>query len=109
MISTHILDTSMGQPAANVVVKLEKQDGVSKSWKVLSQDKTNLDGRVVFAIPSEAGKYKLTFGINEYFQKNQMPTFFEDAEVCVNISDTKRKYHIPLLLNPFGYSTYRGS
>lgn len=107
MISTHILDTSLGNPAAGVPVRLEKYDG--KDWDVISEEKTNQDGRIVFNCPSEAGTYKLVFLTEAYFKKNKIKPFFLRAPVVFEISDTKRKYHIPLLLNPYGYSTYRGS
>lgn len=107
MISTHILDTSLGNPAAQVPVVLEKKSGTS--WSVLANEKTNNDGRIVFATAAEAGIYRLTFQVEDYFKKNNLQPFFLDAPVTFHITDTHRKYHIPLLLNPFGYSTYRGS
>ena len=107
MISTHILDTSVGNPAANVKVALEVlTDDV---WKEISVGETNSDGRFVFDISAEAGKYRIHFFTENYFQKNHIPSFFLDTPVAFNITDTTRKYHVPLLLNPFGYSTYRGS
>lgn len=108
MISTHILDTSVGNPAPDVKVSLEKlsEDG---SWKELAEGRTNSDGREVFDIAYEPGKYRIHFCIEEYFQKNNSSCFFLDAPVAFNITDTSRKYHVPLLLNPYGYSTYRGS
>lgn len=107
MISTHILDTSVGTPASNVKITLEKFiDGV---WKELAQGTTNTDGRHAFDIPNVAGKYRLNFYTEEYFKKNNTPSFFLDTPVAFNITDTARKYHVPLLLNPYGYSTYRGS
>ena len=107
MISTHILDTSLGNPAANVKVTLEKF--VEGSWKVLAEGATNDDGREVFDIPYEAGKYQIHFFTVDYFEQNNVSCFFLDTPVAFNITDTNRKYHVPLLLNPFGYSTYRGS
>lgn len=107
MISTHILDTSLGNPAANVPVILEKKSG--GAWQTLATEKTNNDGRIVFSTSAEAGVYRLTFQVEEYFQKNNLKPFFLDAPVTFQITDTNRKYHVPLLLNPFGYSTYRGS
>lgn len=107
MISTHILDTSLGMPAKDVRVVLEKYDG--SSWKVLFEDKTNADGRIAFATASVAGDYRLTFDTVDYFKKNKQESFFLDTPVAFKITDTNRKYHVPLLLNPYGYSTYRGS
>jgi 5-hydroxyisourate hydrolase len=107
MISTHILDTSQGRPAASVRVTLEKQN--KNAWEVLATELTNADGRIQFQIPASAGIYRLVFATEAYFQAQKLPSFFSDIPVHFNISDTQRKYHVPLLLNPFGYSTYRGS
>jgi 5-hydroxyisourate hydrolase len=107
MISTHILDTSLGNPASDVEVKLEKQNG--SQWITLTSEKTNKDGRIVFSTPAEAGTYRLEFQIEPYFKRNKLSSFFPEATVVFSISDVNRKYHVPLLLNPYGYSTYRGS
>jgi 5-hydroxyisourate hydrolase len=107
MISTHILDTSVGDPAANVKVTLEKFS--NDSWKEIAKGETNSDGRHAFDIVSEPGKYRLNFFTEDYFNRSNTPSFFLDTPVAFNITDTSRKYHVPLLLNPFGYSTYRGS
>jgi 5-hydroxyisourate hydrolase len=107
MISTHVLDTSAGKPAAGVNVRLEMIDG--NMVKELATAKTNEDGRIVFDVEKTAGVYQLTFEIEDYLKKNAKDFFFLAAPVKFRISDTKRKYHVPLLLNPFGYSTYRGS
>ncbi len=110
MISTHILDTSKGQPASGVEVSLEKKQGAQ--WELVDQQRTNIDGRVVFNCGFHPGFYRLNFQTEAYFKKTlgtSFASFFADAIVQFNIEDTKRKYHIPLLLNPFGYSTYRGS
>jgi 5-hydroxyisourate hydrolase len=107
MISTHILDTSRGNPAKAVSVTLETEWG--GGWKELASGETNSDGRFVFDIPYTAGKYRIRFGIESYFAQFGESSFFLDVPVAFEIKDTGRKYHIPLLLNPFGYSTYRGS
>jgi 5-hydroxyisourate hydrolase len=113
VISTHILDTSVGFPAVGVRVDLERQplrdDGSSSEWTRIGSEATNSDGRIAFPIPFEAGSYRLTFHVGDYFRAKGQTPFFPGVTVHVNISDTSRKYHIPLLLNPFGYSTYRGS
>src|SRR5262245_37718216 len=106
MISTHILDTSKGHPAAGVSVKLQKQDG--GAWKEIGAGVTNSDGRFVFDCEKAAGIYQLTFAIDDYLKKDTKDFFFLTAPVIFKITDTQRKYHVPLLLNPFGYSTYRG-
>ena len=107
MISTHILDTSLGKTAQDVLVELCKHDG--QSWINIDSAKTNADGRIAFNCPSNAGVYRLKFKIEDYFKKNNLTPFFLVAPVVFEITDITRKYHIPLLLNPFGYSTYRGS
>lgn len=107
MISTHILDTSLGHPAAQVTVQLEKKG--DNSWHTIGTEKTNADGRISFQCAPEAGQYRLQFFVDDYFRKQKQTPFFTIVPVHFEISDTGRKYHVPLLLNPFGYSTYRGS
>ncbi len=107
MISTHILDTSLGLPAKDVRVVLEIFE--SNKWTLVSADKTNTDGRIVFNDKALAGDYRLTFETMEYFKRNNQEYFFLDTPVAFRVTDTSRKYHVPLLLNPYGYSTYRGS
>jgi len=107
MISTHILDTSIGSPAEGVSVRLQKKDG--NAWKDLAHGTTNTDGRVVFDCDRVAGTYQIVFDIEDYFKKTNRESFFMNTPVIFKISDINRKYHVPLLLNPFGYSTYRGS
>ena len=105
MISTHILDTTKGVPAANVEVVLEQKHG--ESWILIGKDKTNTDGRIVYDCPKEKGIYRLTFHIQDYFKGEEH--FFLDTPIIFEVKSTERKYHVPLLLNPYGYSTYRGS
>jgi 5-hydroxyisourate hydrolase len=107
MISTHILDTSRGCPAQEVEVELAIYS--DNQWKILFTEKTNLDGRISFSSNAEKGLYRLRFKIEDYFLKQKIEPFFIVAPVVFNITDVNRKYHIPLLLNPYGYSTYRGS
>lgn len=106
MISTHILDTSVGNPAANVKVTLEFFDN---EWKEISSGVTNDDGRFAFQNKITEGKYRINFYTEEYFQKMNTEYFFLQTPVAFNITNIKRNYHVPLLVNPFGYSTYRGS
>jgi len=105
MISTHILDTTKGVAASGVTVVLEKK--TDKGWQPVGIDKTNSDGRIVFDCPKETGIYRLTFNIEDYFKGEE--SFFMNTPVVFNIKSTDRKYHVPLLLNPYGYSTYRGT
>jgi len=107
MISTHILDLNLGNPAEGVVVLLEKKS--ENHWVVVHEAKTNNDGRIAYDVKPEAGTYRLTFQIQAYFEKMNIEPFFVVAPVEFRIIDSKRKYHVPLLLSPYGYSTYRGS
>jgi 5-hydroxyisourate hydrolase len=113
MISTHILDTSLGQPARGVSVKLEFQNSsADKDWKTLAEEKTNSDGRISFQISQadrSTGIYRLSFAVESYFRDQNIDPFFLMVPVSFKVSDIGRSYHVPLLLNPFGYSTYRGS
>ena len=105
MISTHILDTTRGLPAAGVKVLLEKKNG--NDWKEIGLDKTNTDGRIVFDCPKEAGDYRLTFHIEDYYQGQDH--FFLNTPITFRVKSIDRKYHVPLIINPFGLSSYRGS
>ena len=107
MISTHILDTSLGFPAKEVSVTLEKE--VNGKFTLLQKEKTNSDGRISFDCPYEPGTYRLTFDVVNYFREQGQDSFFQATPVSFKIKDTNRKYQVPLLLNPYGYSTYRGS
>ena len=110
-ITTHILDTSKGRPAQNVKVDLEffHQD----SWQKLASGQTNDDGRVPDLLSKdhslESGNYKIIFYTQDYFEKQKLKTFYPHVEIIFNISSPDEHYHVPLLLNGFGYSTYRGS
>ncbi len=107
MISTHILDTSLGHPATGVTVQLGKK--VGDNWTLVATEITNLDGRISFSCSPAPGSYRLLFQIEPYFIKNNITPFFTAIPVTFDITDTNRNYHVPLLLNPYGYSTYRGS
>lgn len=105
MISTHILDTTKGVAAKDVSVLLEKKN--QDNWVKVAQEKTSTDGRIVFDCPKEKGIYRLTFMIEDYFKNEEH--FFMNTPIIFNIQNTDRKYHVPMLLNPYGYSTYRGT
>ena len=111
MISTHVLDTSLGLPASGISVKLLKKGDGQKGelWKEIGEAVTNVDGRCTFDCEKAMGVYQLFFAIEDYLKKEGKDYFFPSAMVVFKIKDTQRKYHVPLLLNPFGYSTYRGS
>jgi len=109
-ITTHILDTTKGKPVPNVRISLYR--GENDEWTELSWGVTNEDGRITDLIkddgPLQIGIYKLRFETKDYFDKEQFPTFYPFVEIAFDIT-TQEHYHIPLLLNPYGYTTYRGS
>lgn len=105
MISTHILDTTKGHPAKDVPVLLEMK--TNGNWNEIGKSSTNADGRIVFDCEKTPGDYRLTFFIEDYFKGEEH--FFLNTTIPFRIKDTNRKYHVPLLLNPYGHSTYRGS
>lgn len=109
-ITTHILDTTRGEPAADVAVALLGQDG--SNWPELARGTTNADGRLTDLLPAGTvlapGVYKLKFFTLDYFTRHGRAHFYPLIEICFAVAD-EAHYHVPLLLNPFGYSTYRGS
>lgn len=109
-LTTHILDTTKGKPAAGVTVLLFQQ--VQDNWRQIASGKTNSDGRMPDLFDEETllapGNYKLRFETKEYFDELDVETFYPFVEISFTIAGNEH-YHVPLLLNPFGYSTYRGS
>lgn len=110
-ISTHVLNTALGIPAANVGISLYRLK--NNQWDCIGSGKTNTDGRVI-ALYDEtsnlsAGTYKMHFATGAYFSEAGVEIFYPYAEVVFVIGKNTDHYHIPLLLSPFGYSTYRGS
>ena len=111
-ISTHILDTARGIPAANVNISLYRKKN-NGQWDCIGKGKTDPDGRVKNLHESQPtlseGTYKMHFETKGYFSEADDKFFYPYAEVVFVIGKDKDHYHIPLLLSPFGYSTYRGS
>ena len=111
-ISTHVLDTSLGAPAANIGVRLDRVDANGGVTSVSSYV-TNDDGRVAALAPSDGalagGSYRLTFDVASYFAAKQRKSFYRLISIDFEVGDDPQHYHVPLLLSPFGYSTYRGS
>jgi 5-hydroxyisourate hydrolase len=105
-ISTHVLDSARGQPAAGVEVRLESVDGAE-----IATGSTDADGRIADLGPSElaAGAYRLVFNTGGYFAVTGQPVFYPEVAIAFAIADPDEHYHVPLLLAPFAYSTYRGS
>ncbi len=109
-ITTHILDISQGRPAQGVNVVLEFQ---ADDWQVLGTGVTDTDGRVRTLLAPDhslqTGQYRLTFATGAYFAAQNITSFYPEVSITFFIQDTAQHYHVPLLLSPFGYSTYRGS
>jgi 5-hydroxyisourate hydrolase len=110
-ITTHVLDTSRGVPAAGVGVALHRAGDTG--WRQVGGGTTDADGRVRDLAgadgPLGAGRYRLTFDTGAYFEATGRPVFYPEVSVAFTVGDGTGHYHLPLLLNPFGYSTYRGS
>ncbi|XP_053678001.1 probable 5-hydroxyisourate hydrolase R09H10.3 [Anopheles nili] len=112
-LSTHILDTALGKPAREVPVTLYRQ-GPNQTWTKISTGITDEAGRFrnFFDIGQQklqTGVYKMHFDIEPYFRGRNVESLYPFIEVVFAVSDASQHYHIPLILSPFGYSTYRGS
>ena len=111
-ISTHILDLAQGKPGADVAVRLEKQDG-SGHWGLLASERTDQDGRCLELLPQSEdfspGVYRLIFDTGSYFGKQNVDTLYPVVEVTFQVREGDSHFHIPLLLSPHGYTTYRGT
>jgi 5-hydroxyisourate hydrolase len=111
LISTHILDTARGQPAAGVHVRLEHLS-LDGTWAAMARGVTDADGRIASLLYSdvalEDGDYRLIFSTSDYFRVIGVADFYPEVLVHVRL-EAGGRYHLPLLLSPFGYSTYRGS
>ncbi len=110
MITTHVLDTAEGRPARDVPIRLDRHDG--DEWREVGAGATDLDGRLRTLTPEgpvAPGRYRLAFDTAAYFAARDVDGFFPVVEIQFTIVDGTAHYHVPLLLSPFGYSTYRGS
>lgn len=109
-ISTHVLDTSRGRPAAGVPIVLE-QRGDGRNWIEVGRGATDADGRLrdFLRVPFAAGEYRLTFDTESYFRTHGLEGFFAEVQIAFIVRDPGAHHHVPLLLSPYGYSTYRGS
>ena len=110
-ISTHVLDTSLGRPAESVPVQLQRQNGAA--WIDVFKTVTDKDGRVASLLPPAAvpaaGGYRLIFDVGDYFRSRGVESFYNKVSIDFIVRDTAAHYHVPLLVSPYGYSTYRGS
>ncbi len=114
-LTTHVLDTAQGHPGNGIRIELSRQIG--ESWQVIKSATTNRDGRVDEPLlDGEAfttGKYQLVFAAGDYFRAAGIPladpAFLDDVVIRFGIAEAGQHYHVPLLISPYSYSTYRGS
>ena len=112
-ITTHVLDTAIGAPARGLrIILCQRHDG-GNEWIEIARGETDDDGRIVdwgidLSGDLPAGCYKLIFASGDYHAAQNVPHFYPQIEIHFNVAD-RQHYHVPLLLSPFGYSTYRGS
>lgn len=105
-ITTHVLDASTGQPAAGVAVELSDHAGT-----VIAAELTGANGRVADLGPDrlDVGDYRLRFATRDYFAQSDRETFYPHVSIEFRVADSEAHYHVPLLISPFAYSTYRGN
>jgi 5-hydroxyisourate hydrolase len=113
-LSTHVLDTSRGVPAAGLRIELYRIDGGRQLIKSVTTNKDGrADGQLLEGDEFKIGAYELVFAVAEYFRRSGVtlsdPPYLDLIPVCFAISDTTAHYHVPLLVSPYGYTTYRGS
>ena len=109
-ITTHVLDVACGRPAAGVPVTLSRLEG--DAWRDLGAGTTDEDGRLLTLLPNGplvVGTYLLVFDTATYFRAKKIDGFYPTVSVEFLVADAAAHFHVPLLLSPFGYSTYRGS
>lgn len=110
-ITTHVLDTAKGIPAENVPIQLESW--INSEWQLLARGSTNADGRLTNLLEPGSlakGNYRISFDVEKYFSSQNIQSFFYHVvRIEFEILNPEQHYHVPLLLSPFGYSTYRGS
>jgi 5-hydroxyisourate hydrolase len=110
MITTHVLDTAAGRPGRGIAIELERAEhGI---WHLVGGGVTDDDGRLRTLTPAgpvAAGTYRIRFQVGPYFTARQLEAFFPLIEIQFVVVDGTQHYHVPLLLSPFGFSTYRGS
>ncbi|HUK63954.1 MAG TPA: hydroxyisourate hydrolase [Dongiaceae bacterium] len=111
LITTHVLDTARGRPAAGIAVRLERHG--EAGWTTIAERVTDADGRVPDLLPVgapvEPGRYRLVFDTGRYLTTGGAKAFYPEITVAFEIHEAREHHHVPLLLSPYGYSTYRGS
>lgn len=109
-ITTHVLDTSRGRPAVDMSISLTSM--VGGAWKTIVESRTDADGRITNLLPSglaQVGTWRLVFHVGRWYAQQGIESFYVDVPVVFEVRDPTAHYHVPLLISPFGYSTYRGS
>jgi 5-hydroxyisourate hydrolase len=106
-VSTHVLDAVTGRPAVGVSVRLDHRLG--DDWQRLADGATDDDGRIGSLGEVAAGQHRITFDTGAYFRGQGVDSFYPEVTVVFEVTDPGRHHHVPLLLSPFAYSTYRGS
>ena len=111
-ITTHVLDTALGRPAAGIPVRLERR-GRTGEWEALGRGETDRDGRLGNLYPEGAplagGVYRITFQTHGYFESLDVAAFYPEVVVVFETQPGETHYHVPLLIGPFGFTTYRGT
>ena len=111
-ITTHVLDTSLGRPAAGVSVVLDRA-AESDQWQLVGHGRTDADGRLRTLMPTDApltpGSYRLVFDTKTYFELRGIRPFYPSVVIVFEVAAGEAHYHVPLLIRAFGYTTYRGS
>jgi 5-hydroxyisourate hydrolase len=108
-LSTHVLDASTGRPAVGVVVRLDEQVAAEGEWRTMARGSTDADGRIGALGDPGAGIHRLHFDTGGYFEAAGVDTFYPEVTVTFTVVDPAAHHHVPLLLSPFAFSTYRGS
>ena len=108
-VTTHVLDATSGRPAVGVEVTLERQTGAG--WQGVASGRTDADGRIADFGPTDLAPdtYQVRFAVGRYFRDCGQPTFYPEVVIPFTLDDQDAHYHVPLLLSPYAYSTYRGS
>lgn len=112
-LSVHVLDLQTGQPSPGVTVDLEQRSGAG--WQPLGSAVTDAQGRIRALVPAQrlatwgAGEYRVVFRTGEFYARQNQSTFFPEIPVVFKVDSASQHYHVPLLLSPFGFSTYRGN
>jgi 5-hydroxyisourate hydrolase len=108
-ITTHVLDATLGRPAAGVPARLDALRG--ETWETLAEGQTDDDGRIGQFGPADLdpGTYRVWFDVQSYFAEAGQTSFYPEVSISFSLADPGQHYHVPLLLSPYAYSTYRGS